>query len=336
MKRYGILLALCVLGLGVRRVSAQPLRRPVAAVERWLEPADTLHKKRFWISTAIGTTIYGTASAGLWFAWYRDYPVGSFRFYNDWGEWRNVDKAGHLFTAWNEARWIYGGARWTGMNNRQAAWAGAAVGFGLQATIEIMDGFSAQYGFSVPDLAFNTLGAGAFLVQQLTWEEQRIVWKVSNSYPRYPDVYVAPDDGSGPPMRLSERAAELYGTGMAGRFIKDYNGMTVWASVNLSAFASAKKGLPPWLNLAVGYGAENLYGGYSNAWPADDPRYFLPEDRFPRYSQLYVSPDIDLTRIPTRSRLLKLLFGAINFVKIPAPALELNTLGELRWHWLYW
>ncbi len=332
MNKWLIILGVwCGLSFSCVQAAAQSLRK----VERWLQPADSLHKKRFWISTGIGTAIYATASAGLWVAWYRDYPLTRFHFYNDWGEWRHMDKVGHWFTAWNEARWIYGGARWTGMNNRQATWTGAAVGFGLQATIEIMDGFSQIWGFSLADLAFNTLGAATFLAQQLTWEEQRIVWKVSNSYPNYPDIYVQATDG-GPPYSLRMRAEEIYGSGFGGRFIKDYNGMTVWASVNLASFSSEKSALPPWLNIAVGYGAENMFGGYENAWPAEAPRYVLSQDEFPRYSQFYLSPDIDLTRIPTRSRLLRLLFGVTNFLKIPAPAVEFNTLGQLRWHWLYW
>ncbi len=329
-------LLLCFVGHAWRG-RAQPVSgAALNRLERWLEPADSLHKQRFWFSAGIGTALYGAASAGLWLAWYRDFPLSRFHFYNDWGEWRHVDKAGHLFTAYNEARWVYGGARWTGISDRRAAWIGAAAGLGLQTTIELMDGFSERWGFSWPDMAFNVLGAGAFIAQQLGWQEQRVVWKVSNSYPRYPERYVPPVDGMGEPAWLPDRARAIYGEGMAERFIKDYNGMTIWASVNLASFARAESRWPPWLNVALGYGAENMYGGYRNEWPAEAPRYVLPEDEFPRYSQFYLSPDIDLTRIRTRSRLLRLLFGLANFAKIPAPTLEYNTLGRLRWHWFYW
>jgi hypothetical protein len=53
------------------------------------------------------------------------------------------------------------------------------------------------------------------------------------------------------------------------------------------------------------------------------------------YRQYYLSLDVDLRRIPTRSVVLKRVFYALSIFHLPAPALELNGRGQLRWHALY-
>ena len=88
--------------------------------------------------------------------------------------------------------------------------------------------------------------------------------------------------------------------------------------------------------VALGYGAANMYGGFDNSWTTGQAEFFADPDLYPRYRQFYLSPDIDLSRLPVRSRLLRTLLGTLNFIKIPAPALELNTRGKLRLHALYW
>jgi hypothetical protein len=54
-----------------------------------------------------------------------------------------------------------------------------------------------------------------------------------------------------------------------------------------------------------------------------------------RYRQFYLSMDVDLTRIKTKSKVLKGIFSVVNFIKIPFPALEYNSLGQVKFHFLY-
>ena len=56
---------------------------------------------------------------------------------------------------------------------------------------------------------------------------------------------------------------------------------------------------------------------------------------YPRTRQWYLSPDIDFRKIKTKSPFLKTVFSVLNIFKIPAPALEYNTTGRWRWHWLF-
>ena len=304
----------------------------------FLEPADTLNPARFRTCVAAGATIYAGASFGLYHLWYKNYELTGFHTFNDLGEWNDMDKLGHTVTAYNESVLAYYGARWTGLSRPRSIALGAGVGMLLQGTVEVMDGFSEKWGFSWADIAFNTLGAGLFVGQELAWQDQRILLKLSNSRPVYPDFPVPSADG-GPPVTLRQRAEELYGSSFAEAFLKDYNGMGLWASINLASFSGQQKPgwLPRWLNLAVGYGAENMFSGFGNSWVDDNgASYSVDTEAFPRYRQFYLSLDVDLRRIPTHKRGLRFLLGALNWIKIPAPTLEVNTLGKVKFHPFYW
>lgn len=303
----------------------------------FLMPADTFHAGRFWTCAATGAALYGSASFGLYQVWYKEYELGGFRTFNDWGEWNDMDKVGHLVTAYNMAHYSYNGLRWTGTRHNKSIWLAMGVGQLLQTTIEVMDGFSVKWGFSWYDVGFNTLGVGAFAAQEWAWHEQRVHFKLSNSFPSYPSLLVSGLDGT---TTVRQRAADLYGTTFGEQLIKDYNGMTLWASANIAAFvpeSQRPRWIPPWLNVAVGYGAENMLGGFTNEWTNDANQSFtLPNHLYPRHRQLYLSLDVDTSRIPVRRRWAKTLLSAINWIKVPAPALEYNTLGEWRVHPLYW
>ncbi len=303
----------------------------------FLETPDSLHKGRFWMTAAAGTAIYSTASIILWNSWYKDYPISSFHTFNDWGEWQHMDKVGHFTQAWIESYNGFNGALWTGMKRRNAMWTGAALGTALQLTVEVMDGFSENWGFSWGDIAFNTLGTGFFIGQELLWQEQRFKLKVSSNPPTYTDETILSADGN---ARSSPkiRAEYLYGGSGVVAFFKDYNAQTYWLSGNVHSFLKDKKNsrFPKWLNIAVGYGAENMYGGYGNAWTEGDHTFTLDDAIYPRYKQFYLSFDVDLSKLPVKNPFARLALGLLNWVKIPAPALEMNTLGEVKFHPFLW
>lgn len=303
-------------------------------IQAFLAPSDTLHKGRLWLLAGGGAAAYTATSIGLYSIWYKDYPLGKFHFFDDYGEWENMDKAGHLFTAYAESYLAYKGARWTGIQERPAAWIGAGVGTLLQATIEVMDGFSEGWGFSTADFAFNTAGVGLFLGQELLWQDQRVMVKVSHTRPNYGSALLT--SSTGVTRTIDEAATILYGKFPAS-FVKDYNAMTVWASVNPASFFPKKKKLffPRWLNIAGGYGAQNVYGAYGNAITDSQGNVFFLHE-YPRYRQYYLSLDADLRRIPTRSRALRTLFTALSWIKLPSPTIEWNSLGEQKFYWLYW
>jgi len=277
---------------------------------------DSIRSNRLaWTASALGVG-YGTSTYLLNETWYKDYSKSSFHFFNDLGEWQYMDKVGHVYSAQFQSNYAYHLYRWTGLNERKSILYGSLTSLLFQTTIEVLDGFSEEWGFSTYDFGANVVGTSLFAFQQTKWGEQRITMKVSGGKRTYDDPI------------LEERANDLFGSSWPSRLLKDYNHQTYWMSFNIHSFLSDSK-WPKWLNVAVGYGAENMYGGFDNSWLDQQNLNEISANDYPRYQQFYIGPDIDLTKIPVKSKFLKGVLGAINIFKIPMPYLKMNTLGKV-------
>lgn len=274
---------------------------------------------RTWVVAGAHAAVWAGTYVALNKAWYADYPKQSFHTFNDWPEWQQMDKAGHVWTAYTLGRYSTELWRWTGMKKNKAIWLGGASALAYQSIIEIQDGFSAEWGFSWGDMAANVVGAGAFVAQALAWDDQRL--QVKFNY--HPYAY---------PQELEPRSRALFGTGTAERILKDYNSQTYWLSANLRAFNPHSK-IPRWLNLSLGYSSDLMLGGRENKW-TDENNITYDYTRYDRVRRYYLSVDADLTKIKTRSRFLRGLFFTFNAIKIPAPSIEVNSQGKVDWHWL--
>ena len=310
-----------------------------------LQPADTLYKPRLWAAVGTGTAIYGTALVWMHHSWVDNNPSEHFHTINDFGDWNQMDKMGHWLLSYNQSRWLYAGVRWAGVRPRTSAWLGFAGSQLIMSSLEMFDGYASQWGFSWSDVGFNLLGSGMFVAQEIGWGEQRIAMKVSawpKTYPSQP-IYPVSPAGSDGSTTLQQRSDALYGAGLVSLFLKNYNATTVWVSVNPRSFLPGRAAwLPRWLNVAAGMGADNLFAGRGYEWKAnlnctgpDCDVYALDPDRYPRTRQFYLSLDVDLTRLGIRNRFLRMLAGAVNIIKVPAPALEITDRGAVRFHPLF-
>lgn len=273
------------------------------------------NKKRVIAVTAGNVIGYGSVMAGLYSTWYSKYPQSNFHFFNDNREWQQVDKVGHMYSAYIESYGSMEMWRWTGVSRNKRILLGGMSGAVYQTVIETLDGFSSEWGWSWGDFAANVAGSGLLMSQEFAWDEQRIRMKFSF----HKKNYGAPD--------LTKRANELYGKSIHERFLKDYNGQTYWMSANLKSFVPHSN-LPAWLNISVGYGAEGMFGGEENIAVKNGQVTFDRRD-IKRYRQWYLAPDVDFNRIKTKSRLLKLTFGFLNAFKFPTPSFELSN-NKLR------
>ena len=157
----------------LQTASAQTLEK------NFFAPADTLDKPRLIITSSVAAVGYTAFTVGLDQLWYAEYARSPMHSYDDSEEWNQMDKSGHLFTTYFESKWaaeVYG---WTGIKRKNAALLGAGTGMLFQSTLEILDGLSAEWGFSWSDMAANTAGATLFTAQELAWNEQRISLKVT-------------------------------------------------------------------------------------------------------------------------------------------------------------
>ncbi len=291
-------------------------------LKHFFSNSDTLHKGRLRAVSIAQGGIWVSSLIGLNQAWYANYPRSSFHLFDDAGEWQQIDKIGHAFSANWGANLSAGMFRWSGLNRKKAALLGAGMGIGYVSVIEILDGYSAGWGFSLADMAANLSGSLLFLSQELAWQEQRIQFKFSSHLVDYRTP------------ELIRKADDLYGRSTAERILKDYNGQTYWLSLNIWSFAKDRF-RPKWLNIALGYGGSGMLGGYTNDWT---DKYGVYHDRrdIPRVTQFYLAPDIDLSKIEFRGRKLKLLKMLNGLrLKFPLPALEWNTYGDVKFHPLF-
>lgn len=226
-----------------------------------------------------------------------------------------MDKVGHAWAAYNSGRASAAMWKWAGVSDRKATWIGGLSSTVYLTVIEILDGHSSKWGWSWSDMGANVLGSGLFISQQLGWEEQRVQFKFSFHKKNY-----------GEPM-LKDRADDLFGSSLTERMLKDYNGQTYWFSANLKSFFPTSN-LPAWLNVAVGYGAEGMFGGFENKWE-NDPGVPVDRTDIKRYRQWFLAPDINFSRIKTNKKAVRTLFSFLDAFKFPAPSLEFSN-GRLK------
>lgn len=262
---------------------------------------DSVDRKRLSavvITTAVGVPV---TYAGLYQLWYKDSPRQRFTFFNDNAEWKQLDKAGHFFSSFYLS---YAGSqvlRWSKVEPSKADLAAAVAGFLIVAPVEIFDGYSAAYGASSGDLIADAAGPLFFLGQKRLWNEIRIHPKLSFHRTRY-----------------AKLRPELLGDTFISEMVKDYNGHTHWLSFDLDKFTR----FPKWLNVAVGYGAEEMVY-------ARDAENTL--NGFNNYRQYYLAVDFDLTAVRSRSKLVKTLLFVANAIKLPAPTFVFSkNKGEFR------
>ena len=249
--------------------------------------------------------VFSLALVGFNELWYKNYPKSNFHFVNDNSSWLQMDKLGHAATSY------YGGVngiklyKWTGLEYKKAVWIGGLTGLFFNSTIEILDGFSTNWGASLGDVFANSMGSLLAISQELHWKEQKVLLKYSYSKSSF-----------------SDSNTELFGNTILQRSLKDYNGQTYWLSVNINSFFELEKSsFPKWLNFALGYSGNGMISAQNKTGDNRDRQYLF-------------SLDIDLTRIETKNKLLKKITHVFSFVKIPFPTFELSN-NQLKLHSIY-
>lgn len=231
--------------------------------------------------------------------WYAPYHTSRFHFFNDNNEWALMDKCGHFFTSFYASHFLSKMYQYAGY--KKSYWITTAITWTYLLNIEIMDGFSDGWGFSFGDLTANTIGTSLFLLKEKYFNDFFIL-KISylnTSYPAYNPTLLGKDNDE--------------------RILKDYNGQTYWLSI--SPFYKWKRNLE-WLCLSFGYGIDGFIGASSNIFFRNNQWYHY--DYIKRQQQFYLSFDIDLSKIKTKKIWLQKILQSINWIKIPAPAIEMK------------
>lgn len=268
---------------------------------------NAINKRRLLIPAVTGSIAYTGSLIYLSEAWYTDSRT-SFHFFDDLPQWKQMDKAGHLWTSFHESRIAAEWLNWSGVEESKSYMAGSITGFLLQIPLELLDGYAPEYGASISDIAANGLGSTLLFTQYLIWNKIKIQPKFSFHKTRY--ARINPD---------------ALGSNLPEQILKDYNGQTYWLSGNVSQLLNLSGKFPAWLNIAAGYSAEEMIRGRNVQNVAEGYR---------PYRQYYLSMDIDFSHVKTKQKWLKVLLYPLNLVHIPFPALEVSRKG-LKLHPIY-
>ncbi|GGD05534.1 DUF2279 domain-containing protein [Hyunsoonleella pacifica] len=273
-------------------------------LEHFLKPSDTLNKPRRNAVVISEAALSGLTLIALDQIWYADFERSKFHTTDDNNQWLQMDKFGHVFTSYQMGKQGANLLNWSGVSKRDQLIYGATLGFGFLTAVEVLDGYSSEWGFSWGDVGANALGTGLYISQELLWNEQRINVKFGFQQSRYADLN-----------------PEKLGNSFSEQILKDYNGQTYWLSFNLHSFFKDSK-IPKWLNVALGYGGEGMLTGTR----VTDNQMLTT---IPRFRQFYLSLDVNLSNLRTKSALLKSIFSIFNMIKIPFPTLEFNKNGAV-------
>lgn len=272
-------------------------------------PADSLDKSKLNRYILISSVAYGGALVGLNYIWYSDHERESFHFFNDNKEWKQLDKLGHFYNAYQISHVGIRALRNTGLKKEKAYLWGGMLGLLVLTPIEVLDGFSSAYGASWGDVIANFSGSALLTGQYVLWDEVRVHAKYSFF-----------------PNKIARKRPELLGEHLHEEVIKNYNGMNFWLSFDLYSLTGKKETFPKWLNMAFGYGGENMISANDRT---------SEELGYDPYRQYFLSLDIDLTHIKTNSKFIKTLLYLVNMVHLPAPTLEYNRKEGFVFHPVY-
>jgi len=255
--------------------------------------SDSLHKKRLIFGTAVIGGGYAGSLIGLQTVWYQN-PWTNFHFFNDGGEWLQMDKAGHTFSSYQIAKNTSSFYAWTGVKKKKATWIGVGVGLSYLTLVETLDGFSPDWGFSMYDMLANTSGVFIFFGQERLLKQQVFLPKFSFHKTAYAAL-----------------RPEILGSTFSQQLLKDYNGQTYWLSFSPGNFG--ENTFPKWLCFSLGYSADQkIVGGEDTYLNYHAQREFL------------FSLDVDFSKIPVKRPFWKLVFNQLNYLKVPFPAFMIH------------
>jgi hypothetical protein len=267
-----------------------------------------VNKTRVKTIAAGGTFLYASSIIILSEAWYKEQGLSTFHFFNDNSEWNQVDKMGHIYTAYHISRVGTQAFKWANISDKKSHIYGALAGLLYQTPIEILDGFATDYGASWADMAANTFGSGLWIGQYLLWKEERVHLKYSFHRTQY-----------------APQRPNVLGNGWTQEWLKDYNGQTYWLSFDVWALTGKKKLIPKWLNITTGFGAKGMISANE---PSNNDLGLFSQRQF------YFGLDLDLSHIKTKNKLLNTIIFLADMIKIPAPTFEYNKKGW-KFHALY-
>ena len=248
------------------------------------------------VASLVGLS-YGAAYLLVFNKGWWDDEGSHFHFENDFHYAKNLDKLGHFASGVAMGELFYEGYYWTGMSERNAYLFAGTSAFLTHVAIDVKDGYSPEWGFSVFDVLFGSLGG--FYPMAKRYIPIFKYFDLKFSYWKNSDAYF--DD--------SRRR------GSSAIFTDDYCNQTYWISFKIYRFLpnTARKYYPEWLALALGISIN------------EDVFHLKPGGKDGHYKgryELYLALDYDLESFRPHARWARTLIKSLNYFKLPAPAIQ--------------
>jgi hypothetical protein len=289
-----------------------------ARVDVSLTNVPGLQYGRLALVGAGGSTAHLLAYRYVEKTWWQGRQTGGIRFINDWsGEtFLNMDKAGHFMSGLFLAEMSAGIYRWAGFNPNTSTVLGSLTSFGELLFVEWRDGHFDQWGFSIPDLTADALGAAVPVLHTFFPATQAVRFKMS---------YL-------PSSQLRDRVSrQEQGRPFVDSMADDYEGMTFWMTVDIKRMFGLRQftAWPDGLGLAVGLGATGMHGANAKSRGPNRGYPNLPEAQ----SEILLALDYHAPDLPGEGAVWGRVKRFLRFVHLPAPAVRVYP--EWTFYFLY-
>ncbi|MGQ9818683.1 MAG: DUF2279 domain-containing protein [Candidatus Kapaibacteriales bacterium] len=223
------------------------------------------------------------------------------------------DKAGHFYGTFLSSYILSSSLIECGFTYNWSTALSALLGLGYTTYVEILDGFSQEWGFSPSDFYADAAGALFFLGFSYFPFLQNFTPKFMYFPPRWFN------SKSRVPSKM---------------FIDNYSAHTFWVSINFYNLLpeSFKKKFPSWLELSIGYAVRNLCDPFHYNC---NPNSSEPVSTYAWGNRKFiVAIDYDLVKLlPNGGPFWNWFKQSLNFIKLPSPAIEFGF--PTRFYLLY-
>ncbi|MEI8134451.1 MAG: hypothetical protein WCH46_05145 [bacterium] len=275
------------------------LSLPIRAQEKSADSSRTLDVCPILPSIA-PVAVIGVALANNYNDFWRNSSPVPFHFSNDPPYAMHNDKLGHAFYASTTADIITRCYVEAGLDAKTSGWIGFGASLLAQTLVEIGDGVhgkEAYYGFSPGDEIADFLGSGFSMMKEYLPALKSIDYKIGFS------------------------PSDALKSGAYHSIIDDDESQFFWLSTSPAPLMPAW--YPQWLNVAVGYGVENL----------EQVKFLSSRAGTIPKSQFYLGFDISLKAIPIKGKVWEIIAEILDHFRIPFPALQLYPIT--KWYWIH-
>ena len=243
--------------------------------------------------------------------WYKNYARSDFHFFDDLKEWNGMDKIGHACTSYQLNKISH--SLFKKNNIKKPLLKSSVYTFGYMLGVELLDGYSTEWGFSIYDVIGNGLGTILYTFQERKFKNQLFKIKFSSNKSTY---------ASCRPSLLGENRLQ--------QILKDYNGQTYWLTFNYNELWNKRIKLFDYIDFAFGYSIDGFTGGHNNPEISSCNCLISNCNNLKRTSQFIFSVDLNTSKIKNKHPILGKFLLPFDIVKIPFPAFILNNSKNFK------